>query len=192
MQNQNIAEPNRMTEPNIDREIANSQKNIPGWGIDNNPENDPAYPMKQRNGADYERLNYEKPVQQTVDVEILHSVERPGVTRVFGTSSPPSGLSGMLRRYAFKYSESTYAHWVPLVLADRINVIECYLDDLAHGIIPNPFKERGWSAEWKYNRKAMIKNVLIRTVIISAVIATVVYRNKNKSAARRVKGLLAN
>ncbi|MES2649185.1 MAG: hypothetical protein V4717_20070 [Bacteroidota bacterium] len=188
---QNVAEPHKMTEPGIDRQIANTEKNIPGWGIDANPENDPSYPMKQRNGADYERLNYEKPVQQTVDIEILHSNERPGVTRVFGTASPPSGLSGMMRRYAFKYSESSYAHWASLVLADRINVIEAYLDDLANGIVPNPFLERGWKAEWKYNRKAMIRNVLVRTAIISAIVATIVYRNKNKSASRRVKSLIA-
>ena len=44
--------------PGLDREIANKPKNIPGWGIDADPENDPTYPMKHGNGADHERLNY--------------------------------------------------------------------------------------------------------------------------------------
>src|SRR6478735_2079020 len=93
-----------------DRKIANRNmmddrtKDIPGWGMDADPENDPTYPMKRSNGADHERLNYEKAPQQRQDIEIFHSIERPGITRVFGTSTPPSGLSGAVRRYAYKYS----------------------------------------------------------------------------------------
>ena len=105
-------------ESDLDRQIANSPKDIPGWGVDADPENDPTYPMKHRNGADYERLNYERPPQQPVTVEVLHSIERPNLTAAFGTTLPPKGVSGALRRYAFKHSESTYMHWVPLVLAE--------------------------------------------------------------------------
>ena len=146
----------RIANDESDREKANSYKDIPGWGIDANTENDPTYPMKHRNGADYERLNYERPPQQPINVEILHSNERPGVTRVFGTSTPPAGLSGMLRRYAFRYSESSYGHWVPLVMADRIDVVQGIINDLRHGIVPNIFAEKGWKAEWKLNRKGLI------------------------------------
>ena len=171
-------EPNTVIEAEFDREIANSYKNIPGWGIDADPENDPTYPMKHWNGADHQRFNFEKPSQQPIDVEVLHSIERPGVTRVFGTSTPPSGLSGMIRRYAFKFSESTYAHWVPLVLADRIGVVEGYLDDLKRGIIPNPFAERGWQAEWKYNKKNVVKNVAIGVAVTAGIVMLLKQRNK--------------
>ena len=40
------------------------------------------------------------PPQQQEKVEILVSSERPGITQVFGTVQPPSGLSGMIRRIA--------------------------------------------------------------------------------------------
>lgn len=163
-----------------DREIANAPKDIPGWGVDANLENDPTYPIKERNGADYERLNYEKPPQQPVTVEVLHSIERPGITRVFGTSTPPKGLSGMIRRYAFKYSESTYAHWVPLVMADRIDVIQGIIDDLRHGHVPNIFAEKGWKAEWKHNPKGLIKKVAITIVVTTAIIAVLSRKNKRK------------
>lgn len=152
-------------ESDLDRQIANNPKDIPGWGVDADPENDPTYPMKNRNGADYERLNYEKPPQQPINVEILHSIERPGVTRVFGSSTPPSGLSGAIRRFAFKQSESTYMHWFPLIVADRVNVIEGIIDDIKQGHFPNLITERGWAAEWKYNRKEMIKNIAMGVVI---------------------------
>lgn len=177
-----------MPEADRDREIANSPKDhIPGWGIDADDENYPNYPMKEWNGADHQRFNYPKPQeQQPLDVEVLHSNERPGVTRVFGTSTPPSGLSGMIRRYAYaNHSESTYAHWVPLVLADRINVIEGYIDDLLHGIFPNPFKERGWNAEWKYNKKGMATNIAIGVGI--AAVAFVIISGKKKRKKQQPK-----
>jgi hypothetical protein len=165
---ENKIEPATTIESTIDREKANEYKNIPGWGMDADPRNNPTYPIKHYNGADHERLNYEKPVQQPVTVEVLQSIERPGLSRVFGTSTPPQGVSGAIRRYAFRYSESTYAHWVPLVMADRIGVVEGIVDDLKHGIVPNIFAEKGWKAEWKYNRNGMIKNVATGIAVTAA------------------------
>ena len=123
--------------------FADNYKHIKGWGIDANPENEPTYPMKKYNGADHERLNYQRPEQQPVDMEILQSNERPNVTAVFGTSSPPSGVSGAIRRFAFKFSEGSAGHWFSLILADRINVIEGILDDIKRGHVPNIIAERG-------------------------------------------------
>lgn len=134
---------------------------IKGWGIDADPENEPTYPMKHYTGDDHERLNYERPTQQRRTVEILHSNERPNITAVFGTSTPPSGLSGKLRRHAFKYSEGNWNHWLTLILADRINMVEGIVDDIRKGHFPNIIAERGWTAEWKYNRQNFIKNVAI-------------------------------
>src|SRR5690349_6448345 len=96
----------------LDRKIADSYKHIEGWGIDAVPENDPTYPMKHYTGADHDRLNYERAPQQKQDIELLKSNERPTITRVFGTSVPPSGLSGMLRRFAFRFSEGSSGHWL--------------------------------------------------------------------------------
>ena len=155
----------------MDRGIADSSKDhIPGWGHDADPENDPTYPMKHRNGADYERLNYEKLEQQPLTVEVLHSIERPNVTRVFGTSTPPTGLSGKIRRLAFKKSESTYAHWFPLVVADRVNVIEGIIDDIKQGHFPNLIAERGWKAEWKFNRQGVIQKAVVTVAVITVAV----------------------
>jgi len=167
---------NEKTEPTkiegLDRQIAAQPKDhIPGWGMDADPENDPTYPMKHWNGADYERINYAKPPQQPVNLEIFHSVERPGITSVFGTSTPPRGLSGAIRRYAFRYSEATTAHWMGLILADRVDCWEGLISDFKQGIVPNYFKERGWVAEWKYNRQGLIKNVITAAVVTTAIIA---------------------
>lgn len=150
---------------NKDRLIANERTDIPGWGHDADPKDKPNYPMKKWNGADHDRLNYERGPQQPVDIEVLHSNERPSMTTVFGTSSPPSGVSGALRRYAFKYSEGSAAHWMTLILADRINSVEGIVDDIKHGYFPNFIKERGWTAEWKYNRKSLVTKLVVGAAV---------------------------
>jgi hypothetical protein len=144
---------------------------IKGRGVDADPKNDPTYPMKNRNDGEHAGYSWERPPQQPIIVEILHSNERPNVTAVFGTSTPPSGLSGVLRRLAFGYSESSYGHWLPLVLADRVSVVEGVLGDLKHGHVPNVFAERGWKAEWKHNRTSLVRRILVGVALVSAAVA---------------------
>jgi len=151
---------------------------IPGWGMDIDLENEPTYPMKNYTGADHDRLNYERSVQQPETVEILKSNERPTLTAVFGTTSPPSGLSGMIRRWAFTHSEDRYRHWIPMILADRINVVEGIVDDLKRGHIPNYFAEKGIKADWKYNRKGLLTKVLAVAAVTAVVIT--VFSDKKK------------
>jgi len=155
---------------------------IIGWGVDADPKNEPTYPMKNYTGDDHQRINWERPPLQPPTVEVLHSNERPNLTAVFGTSSPPTGLSGAIRRYAFTFSESEYGHWLPLLFADRINVVEGILDDLKQGHIPNIFAEKGWKADWNYNRKGLIQKVVVSAVITTAVIALLT-RKKKKAIA---------
>ncbi len=144
---------------------------IKGWGVDADPKNDPTYPMKHRSDGEHAGYSWERPPQQPSTNEILHSIERPDVTSVFGTSTPPSGLSGVIRRIAFRYSESSFGHWLPLMLADRVGVVEGVLDDLKDGHVPNVFAELGWKAEWKHNRRSLLRRILVRVILISAAIA---------------------
>ena len=152
-------------------------KNIPGWGMDADPDNEPTYPMKNYTGDDHNRIHYERSDQQPETVEILMSSERPAITRVFGTSVPPSGLSGIIRRYSFKHSEDRYRHWIPLILADRINMFEGLIEDIRDGHFPNMIKERGWAMEWKFNRIGVIKNVTT-AVVIGSVLFTLLRKKK--------------
>jgi hypothetical protein len=124
-----------------------------GWAIDENVENDPTYPMRDRH---YTKVP-SRPVQQIARVEILQSNERPHYSAVFGETVPPSGWSGQLRRYAFQHSESRYRHWLPLLLADRIHVVEELVNDFKKGHIPNLFVEMGGRALWKYDKPTLLK-----------------------------------
>lgn len=153
---------------------------IKGWAIDADAENEPTYPIKKWTGDDHQRLNYERPVIQPKTVEVLHSNERPSLPAVYGTSLPPSGLSGAIRRFAFKYSEGKWAHWLSLIFADRVNVMEGYVEDIKSGHVPNVFSEQGWKAMWEHNPKLVAKKVATG-IIVSAVIAALLWP-KNKSS----------
>jgi hypothetical protein len=150
---------------------------IKGWGIDADPKNDPTYPMKRRNNGEHAGYSWDRPTLQPVTVEVLHSNERPNITAVYGTSVPPSGLSGMIRRFAFNYSENSYLHWLPLLLADRVNVVEGIVEDLAGGRVPNIFAEKGMKADWKHDKTGLFTKLAIAAAITAG--AVMLLRNNN-------------
>ena len=162
-----------------DQNMEDKFAHIKGWGMDADPENEPTYPIKKYTGDDHQRLHYTPPEQQPVNIEVLKSNERPRMTAVFGTSSTPSAVSGAVRRFAFRFSEGDARHWFSLVLADRINAIEGIVDDLKRGHIPNIWAERGWNAEWKYNRKGMIQKIAVGAIVVVG-IAALIYGRSNK------------
>jgi hypothetical protein len=155
---------------------------VKGWGVDSDPTNDPTYPMKDRSNGEHAGYRWERPIQQPVNVEVLHSNERPNVSAVFGDATPPTALSGMIRRWAFRYSESSYGHWLPLMFADRINMIEGDLYDLATGQVPNIPAELGWNAEWQHNRKNLIARITVGAVIVAAAVGTLAALRKPRLA----------
>jgi len=153
---------------------------IKGWGIDADPENDPVYPMKKRTNEEHKGYAWERPEQQPEKVEILKSVERPNLTAAFGTASPPEGVNGAIRKMAFRYSESSYGHWLPLVLADRVGAVEGIIDDLKNGHVPNIFAERGWGAEWKYNKKNFLLKIAAAAAVTAIAISIISSKNEKE------------
>jgi hypothetical protein len=150
---------------------------IKGWGVDADPLDVPAYPMKKRTENDNKGMIWERPPQQPALTEILHSNERPGLSAVFGTPNPPTGLSGKIRRFAFKYSESSFAHWLPLLLADRINMFEGIAEDFQKGHVPDLVSEFGMRSELKYNPQGFAKKV-VTCLAIGALVVLIAKRKK--------------
>lgn len=162
-----------------------------GWGIDADPRNDPTYPIKKRNNAEHAGYTWARPAQQQSKVEVLRSNERPNLSAIYGTATPPTGLSGAIRRFAFKFSESSYGHWVPLMLADRVNMVEGIFDDLDRGRVPNIFAELGWGAEWRYNRRRFLIRRGIEALVVAGVVGLFLRRGKNRERRRLVRTRLA-
>ncbi|CAN5346783.1 hypothetical protein BH11PSE11_BH11PSE11_33190 [soil metagenome] len=148
-------------------ELSQRYAHIPGWGADLAHENRPAYPM-ERMPSRLENAPRHVIEHQPRDIEILHSTERPGVTPIFGTSTPPTGLSGMIRRFAYKLSENDIRHWLLLLFADRVNVVEGIGQDLARGHVPNIFSEMGARAELKHNPARFARKVAVAGAILGA------------------------
>ncbi|TQK10846.1 hypothetical protein [Herbaspirillum sp. SJZ107] len=148
---------------------------INGWGADLDRKDRPAVPM-ERTPPRFIPEPVGKLPQQPQHVEVLVSTERPGITPIFGTAQPPSGLSGVIRRAAFRWAENDLRHWLLLLAADRVNVVEGVADDLAHGKVPNVLAEMGIKSEWQYNKAGLVKKV----AIAGAVVGTVAYLMRRK------------
>jgi hypothetical protein len=145
---------NEITTPEAARNVVDTAS-IPGWGVDADLSNDPTYPYRDRANDDHSG-SWPRPPQQQVDVEVLQSIEHKQRPAVVGTSTPPAGLSGAMRRLAFSKSESNLLHWMLLLGADRINVVEGIASDLGSGRVPNIFAEMGGRAEWQHNKRGLV------------------------------------
>lgn len=150
---------------------------IPGWGVDLDHADRPAYPKERTPPRLPEHSHQHIFAAQPQTLEVLLSTERPGITPVFGTGPAPSGLSGALRRLAFRYSENDLRHWLILLFADRLNVGEGLASDLVHGHLPNIYAEMGGPAEVRYNGGRAIKKAAVIGVV--ALIAVVYFARRD-------------
>jgi hypothetical protein len=120
---------------------------IPGWGADLDPADRPAFPQ-ERFDPDLAGAHWQVPDFQPEKWPRERSIEHASLTPVFGTSCPPKGLSGRVRRYAYaSYSEARAAHWLLLMAADRIDVVESTGRSLFSLRPDNPLMETGLKTE---------------------------------------------
>ena len=121
---------------------------IPGWGVDLDPKDRPSVPKLQfqddLSGAHWG----EHPDRQPEKWPRERSIEHAQLTPVFGTSAPPKGLSGVIRKFSYaRYSEGRAAHWLLLVVADRVDAWESHLRSFATLRPDNPFTQTGVRSE---------------------------------------------
>jgi hypothetical protein len=154
---------------------------VVGWGVDADPRNDPTYPMRDSSQDDHQGMNWQRPALQASSVEVLRSTEHNRRPAVFGTSTPPSGLSGAIRRRAFRRSEGKWGHWLMLLMADRINMVEGIGEDLGRGFIPNIPAEMGVRSELRHNLPGFMRKVVISGAVLAVFVAAV----RAASARRR-------
>jgi len=133
--------------PRLTPSVEELRQRIPGWGVDLDPADRPGVP-KERFDPGSTGAHWDFPERQEERWPRERSIEHKFLTPVFGTSTPPSGLSGVLRRYAYRYSEATTSHWVLLVLADRVNAVEAAVGSALRGQPDNPLTETGVVAEF--------------------------------------------
>lgn len=150
---------------------------IPGWGADLDPALRPGS-QKERFPEQGTGAHWHEPDAQPRRVKVFHSVERPEVTHVFGTSAPPSGLSGQIREVAYRYGEGKKRRWMLLLLADRVNAIEGVAQDLSKGHIPNVFSEMGLRTEFTHNRDATVRKIAVGASVVGAMAIAFMVRRR--------------
>jgi hypothetical protein len=122
---------------------------IPGWGADLDPKDRPAVPREkpEETGA-----HWDFPDRQPETTPRERSIEHAFLTPVFGTSVPLKGLSGVIRRLAYRrYSEGRAAHWLLLIAADRVDAWEAHATSLLSTRPDNPITQTGIRAEFTRN-----------------------------------------
>ncbi|MDD9205527.1 hypothetical protein PU560_03465 [Georgenia sp. 10Sc9-8] len=122
------------------------RERIPGWGADLDPKDRPSVP-RERFAPEVTGAHWDFPERQEERWPRERSVEHKFLTPVFGTSCPPRGLSGAIRRYAYTFSEGRAAHWLILLGADRVDAVENHLRSFVTTRLDNPITETGVRSE---------------------------------------------
>jgi hypothetical protein len=106
---------------------------IPGWGADLDPKDRPSYPRERFDPA-ATGAHWEFPDRQVETYPRERSIEHGILPPVFGTVAPLHGISGLIRRTAYKrYSEARLAHWLLLIAGDRVEAAGAHLRSAASG-----------------------------------------------------------
>lgn len=106
-------------------------------GADAPLENRPGVPMEAASALPAEP---EPIARQPGDESHFRRVGLEELTPVYGTAQPPRGVSGKMRKMAYSIPEHSAMHWMTLLLADRVDVMEDYL---THGIGPGTLNALG-------------------------------------------------
>jgi len=125
---------------------------IPGWGADLDPKDRPSSP-KERFEPQATGAHWDFPERQKELRPRERSIEHGMLPPVFGTTAPLHGVSGIIRRIAYKrYSEARLAHWLLLILGDRVEAFGAHVRSLLTLHPDNPVTETGVGAEFTKNR----------------------------------------
>jgi hypothetical protein len=86
----------------------------------------PGHPM-EREPEPIANAHWLKPDRQPPQAGVLMDPSRTELTATFGTEHPPRGVSGMLRRAAYKLPDYRARRWALLIFADRVDALEAKL-----------------------------------------------------------------
>jgi hypothetical protein len=144
---------------------------IPGWGSDLDVDGRVGVPRDADRSLGAECLYPDIELQEPPPFRIHKSTEHGRMTPVYGTSCPPRGLSGALRDAAYRISEGRKERFVMLMAADRIDMAEGVLEDLAHARLPNVAREMGLRAELQANPAGLAVKAALALGAVAALVA---------------------
>jgi len=162
--------------PPLAEPVESLRERIPGRGVDLDPTDRPSVPKLQYQddftGAHWGEVPERQPEKWPRERSIEHAV----LTPVFGTSAPPRGVSGAIRKFSYaRYSEGRAAHWLLLVLADRVDARENHLRSFVTLRPDNPITETGVRSEFTHHglssrvgsKRADLKHLPLDPIIVA-------------------------
>ena len=150
-------------------------RSINGWGAYLDPADRQMIPRELP--SDVETVRGNVGARQVPKEKVHLSIEHPDLTPVFGNSCPPHGLSGMLRDYAYQFGEASNRHWMTLILADRVDMVEHLFGDALRGRPDNYIAEKGWPAYFKYEPGRSRRLLTVGAVALGALALGVAMTN---------------
>jgi hypothetical protein len=149
---------------------------IPGWGVDLDPRDRPSVP-REKFDPTLSGAHWDFPERQPEKWPRERSIEHKFLTPVFGTACPPKGVSGAIRKYSYaKYSEGRAAHWLLLILADRVDAAGSTLRSFVSAHPDDPITETGVLSEFTHHgissrfgrRRTDVKHQWLDPIIVGA------------------------
>jgi hypothetical protein len=98
-----------------------AEAEVTGWGADRNPKDRPGVPQET---PPEPMIHTNTMVQQQTDEPKPLVGPNRFLTPVYSTALPVRGLSGVLRRAAYKLPDHKPQRWMLLLAADRVDVLE--------------------------------------------------------------------
>jgi hypothetical protein len=147
---------------------------IPGWGVDVDPKDRPSVPRLQFD-PNLSGARWELPEQQPEKWPRERSIEHGRLTPVFGTSCPPRGVSGAIRRFSYaRFSEGRAAHWLLLLAADRVDaagahasaLVKLHPDPIASGL-RSEIGRHGITSRFRHKRTD-VKHQWLDPIVVAA------------------------
>ncbi len=104
--------------------------------VDASMDRRPGVPMEAETPSPVGNAHWLEPDRQRDPGGMLKRKGLAQLTPVFGTSVPPRGLSGLLRRAGYAIPEHFTSHWFVLLIADRVDVMEDRAKRAAPFVLP--------------------------------------------------------
>jgi hypothetical protein len=98
--------------------------NEPVYGSDLPGPSRPGVPMETQPRPLTPTVHWRDPERQPPNPRVTKRRELTQLTPVYSSALPPRGISGVLRRAAYRIPESHPQHFMLLMLADRVDVLE--------------------------------------------------------------------
>lgn len=126
-------------------ELDDPRQPIFGWGYDIAPENRPGVPKNRKPTQPVGHAHWGSPSMQQTERASLISPSKD-LTPIYASTVPPRGVSGALRRAAYRLPEYRPRRWLMLLFADRVDVIEHNLPRAALALAGAGALFLGWLA----------------------------------------------